>query len=311
MIVGVIISLILAIIDATKSILLSTDKIREFSHTTKTLFLFGCDVLVYSLYVAFEPSIITGTIKPMFWYYSLTQTIVIIVALRLYLHALSCGSIARTHPILGLTPALLLITNPIMTNDVITTAGWFGVILIVIGIYASQLPEQTSIHSIRHKPLAPIAEIFKHNGVRSMLGTAILFSISANLDKLCIQTAPTMAYLFINSLMSFIVLLIIVWINNSFLNSNKCKIQPITQSLNSKALFYLTIAAVIGTISSILHMQAISLIAIPYVVAIKRLSIILASYWAFFVRKDHQSNWARLLGTIIVCIGVALVSIAG
>jgi drug/metabolite transporter (DMT)-like permease len=68
---------------------------------------------------------------------------------------------------------------------------------------------------------------------------------------------------------------------------------------------------VLHCVMVLLQMHALLMIPVPFVVSLKRLSVLFSSLWAFFVRRDRKPSSGRLIGTVLVVLGIALITLAG
>ena len=109
-------------------------------------------------------------------------------------HALSLTDLSLVAPMKSLTPLLLIVTSYLMLKESPTWPGFVGILLIVCGSYVQ--------HS--HTALGEFGKnwkkIWQNKGVRAMSIVVVLFSISANLDKMVVQSSSPLFALFATSL---------------------------------------------------------------------------------------------------------------
>ena len=227
------------------------------------------------------------------------------IASLLYLRALSLGPLSQTQPILALTPVFLAFTNPIITHERVPIVGWIGVVIVGIGLYATQHPGPIKEQSLIRSFLSPIVELLRQPGAYTKLGVAAIYAVTSSLDRVCLDAAHKQWGLS---------LAVNQWLVTGFL----CIALPFVyrgQSIKTqipahawKTLISQGLARSFGTMA---HFAALSFAPVPYVIAVKRLSIVLASGWDYFIRKEREPHWYRLIGTLLVAAGITVIVLFG
>jgi len=131
-----------------------------------------------------------------------------------------------------------------------------------------------------------------------MLIVALIWSITANIDKVAVQHSSPLFYTLI-----FNVFVSCLFLPLLFVKSRK-GLKKI--SLNVKGLI------LIGLFSALIPLfqfYAISLTLVAYVISIKRTSAIFSSLFGFFFFKEKRVK-ERLLGAIIMVIGVLFIALS-
>lgn len=302
----ILIALGMAVSEATKDIYHSQERVKSYSPILKAWVLTTCSLPVVIAYAAWNGMPVVET---SFWPLVAAHVALMCVANVLYMRALALGPLSQTQPILALTTVFLVLTNPLMTDEQVPIAGWIGVMIVGVGIYATQHPGPKEGASAFTNFTAPFVEMMKQPGVVSKLGVAIIFSMTANLDRLCIDRASGPFYLAIDlSLVSITLgaaLLVLRYRGNKLIDAaqaEKTGLPPAGYLLGGGSIHALTI---------VLHMWALTFAPVPYVIAIKRLSILLASGWGAFVRKDRKLHWFQLVGTVLVVTGIGVITLLG
>lgn len=222
---------------------------------------------------------------------SLTATSLINVAATiLYMHSISHDDISKVMPMLSFTPLFLLFIEPLILGEKPGIFGVFGVVLVVIGSYLLNLGNNGA------SLLTPFKELFINKGTRLMFLVAVLWSVSANFDKICINNASVYQHIIFMNGFIFICVTIIVLI------FKRDKI-PQLKLQTTRSLFNVSIFTV-GTF--IFHMAALSMTLVVYVVAMKRMSgVFSVLIGAGFLK---EKNWKeRLLGSVVMFIGVLFI----
>ncbi|MBU1178114.1 DMT family transporter [Patescibacteria group bacterium] len=230
-------------------------------------------------------------IKPLFWLVFIVSPGINAICAILYFKAIKLSDLSQSVPLLAFSPMLLLITSPLILNEIPTIPGMAGIILIVLGSYLLNLKKRKTSF------FAPFKALVKEKGPRYMLLVVILWSITANLDKIGIQNSSVIFWSFANNAGIFLFLLPVIIIKSPNLTGNI-----------KKHFKTLSIYGFISSFGTLAQMTAVSLIMVPYVVSIKRTSTIMSTIagYLFFKEKNIKE---RLLGVTIMVIGVILITL--
>ena len=206
-----------------------------------------------------------------------------------YMKAIQASDLSVTMPMVTVTPLLLLITSPLLIGEFPTFLGFVGILFIVAGAYVINLRE------IRNGTLAPFRALLRENGPRWMLMVAVLWSIAANFDKIGVQnSSPLFWAAAINGALS-LVLFPTVW--------REFQSLPVKGSTIRTQLKYLILIGLLGGVAIVAHMMAINMTLLAYVVALKRLGMLMSVGFGFLIFKEKGMK-TRLAGAIIMLVGV-------
>ena len=242
------------------------------------LFLFSPFLFFIDLkfnYQFFEALFISGLIN-------ITSTI-------LYHRALFKGDISVVIPLLSFTPLFLLFLSPLIVGEFPDTWGLIGTILIVAGSYL------LNINLKRQNIFSPLKSLIKEKGTRYMLIVAFIWAISANFDKRGIEASSIYQYIFFINLVVTLGTTIFVFSKRKF-------------SLPELKAEYKNLLAV-GLLTSavfFVHMTAITLTLVVYVVSIKRTGGMISVFLGYFIFKEKNIR-QRFLGSAIMFAGVLLI----
>ncbi|MFT7538711.1 MAG: putative membrane protein [Lysobacterales bacterium] len=244
---------------------------------------------------------------PFFWIYMKSQEPVIVdpgffllvsvaaifgsVAMIYYVKAIEAGDLSLSVPILSLSPILLLVTSPLITKEVPTTQGIFGVCVIVFGAYCLFFDRKSTDF------LAPVRSLISNKGSKYMLVVICMFSISGNLDKVGVLKSNTATYLFHLTIQMTVILTIVMFV--------KCK--NISQELR-KGIPSLILIGLVNAIAYIAQLLAISMTQVPYLIAVKRSSVLFTSLYGIFILREGNLK-QRLFGVVVMLAGVLIVSL--
>lgn len=216
-----------------------------------------------------------------------------LLALTMYfiLKAIQESSLSKSIPMLSLTPLFLLVTSYLMVNEFPSFYGVMGVILIVFGAYA------INIKQYKEGIFEPFRHLYKDKGSRYILFAAFIMSIMANLFKLGILNSNPAYY---NVLIySFIPIILSPFLINGF----KRKILDIKKNFKTLLLLGFS-SAFMATASSLALLTAI----VPYVISLKRSSIIFSIFYGYFMFREKDIKYA-LVGSFVMLLGVILITL--
>jgi uncharacterized membrane protein len=217
----------------------------------------------------------------------LTTSILNVLAFTLLFAGIRSSPLSISVPYLSLTPVFILLTGPVIVGEVIGPAGAAAVLSVAAGSWMVQSRTGDTF-------TAPLRRIFHERGPRNVLGVALIFSVSAVVDKVALIHSDLLTFLFATAWCRTALLLPV------FINAGKKT--PISPSAVVKAGVKV---GLLFAAEGFAHMSAIALGPVAYVVAVKRTSIlfsVLLGFYAFGERKN-----ARLVAGIILMVGGAIV----
>ncbi|NEP19242.1 MAG: EamA family transporter [Leptolyngbya sp. SIO4C1] len=242
----------------------------------------------------FGLQLLTGgfpTIGPQFGLALLAGGSLNILAYTLYVRAIKVAELSLTVPLITLTPLFLLATSPLIVQEWPTWADAVGVLLLVVGSYILnwQPAAQRSVW-------APLAAIVQNQGSRLMLGAAFLWSITSNFDKIgTLNSSP----LFWG--MSLFIVIAVGMVPLMF--RAKSSFRDVSQHIR-----LLGITGLLNASGISLQFLALTLAPVAQVIAVKRLSALIAVVLGHFVFQEPGMQ-KRLLGAAIMVSGVAIMAL--
>ncbi|MFA4860054.1 EamA family transporter [Methanoregula sp.] len=232
-----------------------------------------------------------------------------ILATLLTFRALSSTDISLAIPMISFTPIFLVGTAALILHEAPSALGIAGIVTIVAGSYVlNTAAEHTRITD-------PFRAMIGHPGVLAMLVVAFLYAVAINFDKMGVQNSDPVFGAGITMLLIGLAFVPIALYRRA---RNRQKISQVTAgnpAARSVLLvpFRLKEAALAGILIAILiTLEAITIntayteqIA-PYVITIKRMSIILIVLYGTLV--FHETGLVRRLsGAGIMVLGVILI----
>ena len=232
------------------------------------------------------------TLGPQFWIALLVSGSLMWMATLFYVQALKSSDLSITVPMLAFTPIFLLVTSPLMLGEFPHFKGLIGIILIVVGSYILNFKEY------KKGWLFPFQALIRERGPQLMLIVAFFYSIGANLDKVGVRNSSpfawTIAIISVNTIIFSLIMLI----------RAKNALTQVRQEFKLLVLNGFCFAFVV-----IFNMLAINLALVPYVIAIKRISVFMTSLFGFLIFKEKGIK-ERLLGAILMIGGVILIALS-
>ena len=253
-------------------------------------------VLLTALCLALHPELLTSPSSALpeltrgsFWPLLLGSSVLNVAAYYFFVRAYRLSDASLAAPLLLITPVLMLVTSPLLVNQRVSVLGGAGVVLSVVGGLILALSEPGE------KPRASLAAFLRDPGVRSMGATAAIYSVTANMDKLGIEASTP-----------------IFWIaaatDTIALASLAFLLASRPRAFHPHELRYAAAAGVANAVGNATQMFALTLLFVPYVIALKRMSALFTVIVGGLALGE--SFRTRLLGAAIMFAGAAVVILA-
>ncbi|NUN08140.1 MAG: EamA family transporter [Ignavibacteriaceae bacterium] len=212
-----------------------------------------------------------------------------IAAVLLYHRALSKGEISEVVPMLSFTPLFLLLSSPLLVGEFPNIYGIIGIVLMVAGSYL------LNINNVKGGLLNPLRSLVRNKGTRYMLIVAFIWSISANFDKIAITNSSIWQYAFSVNVLVTLGIGTIILIKRKF---------DIAQLRAEK--FNLLMVGLFTSAGFYVHMTALSLTLVAYVIAFKRMGgLISVAYGGVFMGEKNIRR--RFIGAMLMFLGVLFI----
>ena len=226
-----------------------------------------------------------------FWLWMLLLVPLEIIAMTLYIKAIRDYPLSLTLPYLAFTPAFAAINAWLLLGEHISLYGLSGMLLIIIGAWLLNIPENHS-HTAR-RALDPLRAIFRNKGSRLMLTAALIYSFSAVGSKAAMTgIAPLQFGAFYFGTIGSVALLLF----------GKGSMGPIRRHWFASMAVALFMAVMVFT-----HFLALSLTEVAYMISVKRLSLLFGIlYGAWLFQEKHLSM--HLFAAGLMLGGVLLIS---
>jgi drug/metabolite transporter (DMT)-like permease len=233
-----------------------------------------------------------------------------IIGLILVFRAMESSDLSLSMPMLSFTPVFLIGTSYLLLHEMPSAAGIAGICIIVSGSYVLNI-------SAGHEHFFdPVRSMMQNRGSWYMLIVAFLYAASINYDKIAmLNSDPVFGMAFTLLIISggFILITVISGKTAGIYPVQKAALPPDSISSTSLPAFslvsYLIPVSLIGffaTIESISINLAYTLQIAPYVIAIKRLSIIFMVLYGTVICAENEIR-ARLLGSVLMVSGAVII----
>ncbi|MFW6134390.1 MAG: DMT family transporter [Elusimicrobiota bacterium] len=263
---------------------------KTVDHFTVTwaMFSFALPVVGVSLIYTGIPEI-----KSSFFWGLGGSLIINLFAFTFFIKAIKISPLSLTYPFLAFTPVFLIFTGNLFLGEIPSKTGIWGVILITSGAYLLNLKKsKTGI-------LEPVKAIIREKGSLLMLIVAFLWGFAAAFDKVALLSSSPYFYITIFNLCFAVIYLPFLYKKNPGL---KISIK--------KNYFKFIILGILGGLMVICQMSALETALVSYVISIKRSGMIITMIMGFMFFNE-EIHYGRILGTLLMCAGVFLISVFG
>ncbi len=213
-----------------------------------------------------------------------------IAAFFLYMKALKLSPLSLSLPFLAFTPVFMILTGQFILGETIGPGGAAGIALIVLGAYTLNLSKMKAGF------LEPIRAVIREPGSWIMLFVSFIYSLTAPFGKMAIlHSNPWFFAAVYNMLLSAVI--VSLWP----VAAGNAGLRGIFSRPGPMVLIGLAAAA-----ENLAHMMAIAQVEAAYMIAIKRLSLLLGVlYGAWWFGEENIRE--RLAGAAIMVAGVFLI----
>jgi drug/metabolite transporter (DMT)-like permease len=224
--------------------------------------------------------------------------------------ALRQTDISLAVPMISFTPLFLIITSFVLLGEVPSLMGIAGIIIIVTGSYVLNL-------SSSHTKLAdPFRSVVKNRGVLYMLIVSVLYAVAINFDKIIVLNSDPVFGSSITCLIigiSFFVMSQCAMVRDLVVtvmapvpdaphgHKGENTSMPLKNSIGRWALI-----GILLSVSAVSINTAYTVQIVPYVIAIKRMSIIIVVLYGAFVFGEKDMV-RRFFGALLMVAGAVMI----
>jgi uncharacterized membrane protein len=227
-------------------------------------------------------------IQPSFYLSVLSASILVCFGTLSFFYAIELSDVSLMVPLRSLTLPILLLLAPLLLNEEISLGGCIGVLVLTFGLFIGSYSRSITSFFGLYKEAA---------GTKHMLFAVILFSISALIEKIGVQSSSALFFFAFESC------LVCFFIGCVLFVKKKLNVRTVCTQLP-------TLLPIGICFSFMFIAQGLALASGPvtYVIALKRSGIVLTVILGSLILKE-QSGLQRFLGSIVVFIGAAIISL--
>ena len=218
------------------------------------------------------------------------------VAAVLTAQAMQRSDLSLVSPLKSFTPLFMVPLSAVILAERPSLLGLVGVATIVAGSYALNLRER------KRGLLAPLRMLLADSGARLMLMVAFVFGIAATYDKVGVEASSPLLWGCALSATYGLLLLPLVVLRA------RGRAAPGKARIGRRGWGLLALAAVTTATMTFCQMTALTLTLAAYVIAVKRMSIVVSVLIGGIALRETQFR-SRLTGATIMLVGFVLVTL--
>lgn len=230
-------------------------------------------------------------IKPEYWLAMVFIAMGIPAWSLLYMKAVKISPLSVSIPMLAFNPIFTALFSIFFDKRWPSFYGWLGIILICLGLYFLRLKSET----IKKGILYPILNIKNEPGALAMLGVAMIWSIGTHINKIVVDASSPLFFAFSATFVGAVILFVIAKLKGKF-----------SVSTIRENFFQLGPIGVLNGFSELALGLALGVGYTPYVISIKRSSILWTSLAGKFLFKDTISK-INFFGLALMFLGIIFI----
>ena len=250
-------------------------------------------ILIFPL--IFFSSVIDIPTDPSFHKAAAVTISINIFAILLLVEAIKRSDLSYSIPFLGLTPVFTIVTGWILRGEVISITGIIGILIVFIGAFGIDTNSLADWIKLGGK------RIFKDKGVLLVIIVALVYSVSSVYDKTATLLSDPYTFVWYSAIIRAAALMAIWYSMNLNFKAGK-----LNHGFSKRHLFLFTSLGITFVAEAIFQMFALQTGLVAYVIAIKRLGILMTSLVGMIVYKEVFS-WARLSGAALIVMGAGII----
>jgi drug/metabolite transporter (DMT)-like permease len=251
-------------------------------------FLVSAVILFFSLFVPF--SINVASIPPSTLMIIIGKSILGGIAFLFVMMSLEHNPISTALPILGMTPGVTALVALLMLGESLPGLEWAGIVLMMMGTYILESRPSQNI-------FRPFKEILRSKNYYYMYGALGLFAVSSVLDKLLVSSykIDILIVLFYQHIVYCLMFGFLIFIHKSSFRDLMHK--------GRNQFPFILIVALLTIAYRFTQLGATQLAPVALVLAVKRTSILYASFFGGKLFSDERLPQKLLAGLLIVAAG--------
>lgn len=226
-----------------------------------------------------------------YWVYGLAAAVAGLFANLFFILAMRASALSLTVPVLGLIPVLTTAFGAIALDEIPTLQQMCGIALAVAGLITLYMPEGT------RNPLHVIARFASDTGARYMLIVTVMWSATAPLDKVGVQTSSAATHGFIQ-----VCAITIVLVSYLFIAQRGRSV-----AIARAALTPATLASVSAGVAYGCQLVAYQLTLVGVVESLKRVIGLMSSLLLGRLLLGEPLTRPKVAGVILMAVGVPMI----
>lgn len=233
-------------------------------------------------------------VRSRFWPWLIVMVPLEIIAFMLFVTAVSLSPLSLTIPFLAFTPVFTILTGWLFVGDRVTGWGIAGVILVSLGAYLLNARDV-----LQGGWRGPIRAVARERGSVLAIVTAIIWAVTSAGGKRMILLSSPLYFASTYFAVAALLFLPVAVLHTGRSFKEFIRWRPIYLPMG--------LAAFLGIF---FHVTAIAIAPVSYMIAVKRLSLILAILWGRLFLKEERIG-ERLLGGFVMLGGVFMIVLGG
>jgi len=152
-----------------------------------------------------------------------------------------------------------------------------------------------NLHKIRQSFIEPIKAVMNEKGCVLMIIVAFIYSMTSSLGKVAISNSSPVFF------GSFYFIILVVLFTPIALIKNKGKVR-----INRTDIAPLSAIGITQALMIVLHMTAMSMTKVAYMISVKRTSLLFSVMYGYFLFKEEQIG-EKSFGAVVMLVGFVLI----
>jgi len=230
-------------------------------------------------------------VTPAYWVYGIAAAVAGLFANLFFILAMRASALSLTVPVLGLIPVLTTAFGAIALDEVPSAQQLGGIALAVAGLITLYMPEGT------RNPLRVFARFATDTGARYMLAVTVMWSATAPLDKISVQTSSAATHGFIQ-----VCAITIVLVSYLFIAQRGRSVAIARAALTPAALASVSAGVAYGC-----QLVAYQLTLVGVVESLKRVIGLMSALLLGRLLLGEPLTRPKVAGVILMAVGVPLI----
>jgi drug/metabolite transporter (DMT)-like permease len=259
-------------------------------------FLVSIVILIFSSFIPFSMDV--ASVTPTLLMIIVGKSILGGAAFLLVMMSLEHNQISTALPILGMTPAVTALAALLILGESLHSWEWLGIAMMMAGTYfLEKRPDQ--------KIFQPFKEVLRSKNYYFMYGALCLFAVSSVFDKLLVSGYKTDPLIVL-----FYQHIVYCGMFGSLLFLRKQSFKTAVHKGRSQLPFIVTVACLTHAYR-FAQLEATILAPVALVLAVKRTSILYASFFGGKIFSDERLAQKLVGGALIVGAGFIILRNVG